>query len=98
VISKTSLYLHNLKTLEISGPFDPDKSDELCSTIESLSLPAGEWLVTEHITEIFEKDYKTTLDLWRFKEAKKKKKGDVEGESQEVTKGLPKIITGEVVG
>jgi len=98
VISKTSLYLHNLKTLEISGPYDPEKSDELCSTIESLALPIGEWMITEHITEIFEKDYSNTLNMWRFKEAKKKKKGDVDGEASEVTKGLPKIITGEVIG
>ena len=91
-ISRKELYHHNLKTKEISGPFS--QSEEVCKLMDSISLPDGEFLITEHVTTVEEKDFTHAYQMWQHK---KKKKKDVDGEAQEVTKGLPKIITGEVL-
>lgn len=90
MISKRELWYHNLKTKEISGPFS--QSDQVCSIMNDLSLPDGEFLITEHITTVEEKDFSHAYQMWLHK--KKQKKQDVEGE---MTKGLPTIITGEVL-
>lgn len=99
MISKTEYYLHNLKAQQISGPFESttEGEDSLCQAIVDLSLPDGEWLVTEHVTEVSEKNFRQKLDMWIFKQKEKKKKKDVEADGVEITKGLPKIITGEVL-
>jgi len=89
--SKTEFFFHNLKTLQIDGPFESGKPDKLCQHIEDQSLPDGEWMVTEHVTEVSENDFSHALDMWRHK--KKTKKKDVEGE-----KSAPLIIKGEVIG